>query len=574
MDTLERDSQMESKSALFNPFQTGRKGLALILLVAGGLSLYLAMNRIYQVDEAQWAYSAWIQGAGLSHEHFTAAPLFLLPFGPLTGGASSAEQVFTIMRLGFWLLWWINLSLLSFATGSIPWSRRGMGVMLFALLLPPLWTYGLEVRHENVLLTGVLALWALGRYRGRRGWLRFLLMGSIAVAMQASTFKSLAYWLPLSLGFMVFPHPTHGSRTRLVGAWLLGAVIATGVIVALEKGMGFWPSFWAEQTGFLHGAGHVVRFSPGATLEKLGVQAGLVVAITLAFAWRFFMVESRPRDRSSLHGGPLPEILLAAGCCLLLLINPNPFPYNLLTVTVSLFLAAYALAWPMMTEASGVALAWTLSVAVVCAQAIPCGLKVSHLIEADNGRQVQLMEAAEALTDPVRDRVYDSCGLVPTRRSVGYVWFMNIANVDAFRDGRLTPFMKAFRETPPAVVIPTYRFSYLGKNDEAELERRYVGLAPDLWVAGHVFTQAEETWACFVEGRYLIKSLSPAGDGQILFDGAPLPDAPVYLRSGPHSIKAPLGARVSAVWVGPKLDDVPSLEGEPMPGVFPIPNAF
>ncbi len=550
--------------------------LVMGLVLVGLLSLYLAMNRVYQVDEAQDAYSAWIQGAGLSYELFTQSPLYLMPFAFLSRHLESAESVFRLLRGGFWVIWWVNLTLLAWAAGGGRLrSAKTMGLMLLAAMSPPLWTYGLEVRHENVLLTGLLALWMLGRREGGNGPWRYAAMGLIAIAMQASTFKSLAYWGPLCAWFLAFPNPSLGSRLKLLAYWAGGAVVALLLAGWLEWQFGSWPAFWRDQTGFLHGAGTVMRFSPMATINKAVTQIPLLLAAVIIPTGMYLYRMSRPRDRVELYAGPLPEVLLFLWCLALLLVNPNPFPYNLLTVVATAFLAASALVGPLLEE-----MPWRPGLLPVAAglllfvQGVPLFLNSIRLWESDNTRQVQLMEAAENLTDPARDRVYDSAGLVPTRKSIGYMWFMNIANVDAYKNGTLTPFMTTFRANPPAVVIPTYRFSYMDAADLKEIERDYIALAPDLWVAGHVFAQSDESWVCKVPGRYRFKILSEAEGLEPMLDGSPLPSGPIQLSEGPHAWHSGKGAQTIAVRVGPFLDDPPRLEGEPVPGVFPIPNAF
>ncbi len=542
------------------------------LAVALVLSLSLALNRVYQVDEAQGAYSAWIQGAGFSSQLFTHAPFYLIPFGWAARHADSAEGVFDLLRLGFWGIWWLNLGLLSLAAGAWPWSRKGVFLVLAALLTPPLWTYGLEARHENVILVGLLVLWVSIR-RGRgRGWVAFAVLGATSVLLQASAFKAIAYWLPIGVLALTLPHPSFGRRGWLAAGWLGGAVGAALLVFSVEHAAGLWPSFWAEQTRFLHGAFQVERFSPLPTLLKLLRQCPVLVASGLVLGFWYVRRTPLPRNRRAFYEGIWPELLLASACLALLLINPNPFPYNLLTVSASLVLVATALVAELEATIPDRAVRGALLLAAAIAQAIPAGVQIHQLLLSGNERQVELMKAAEALTGP-QDRVYDSAGLVPTRKSVGYVWFMNIANVQGFRDGALPDFLASFKATPPAVVIPTYRFNYLDPKDEKEIEDTYVALAPDLWVAGHLFLGPQDAWQCRLGGRYRIKIL--AGDGSAArLDGQLISGDVLTLSSGIHRWSAPEGTRAAVVWVGPNLSDIPRLSGEPFPGVFPIPNAF
>src|SRR5690348_11526734 len=58
-----------------------------LLLVLVGYSVYLSLNRIYQVDEFQNFYMARVFAMGQSSEFFTTSSLFL--FGPLSWLATS-----------------------------------------------------------------------------------------------------------------------------------------------------------------------------------------------------------------------------------------------------------------------------------------------------------------------------------------------------------------------------------------------------------------------------------------------------------------------------------------------------
>ena len=124
------------------------------------LSFWLAATRIYQVDEAQNAYMGWLMGKGLSKQFYVSAPLFMAPFAWLSRFAGNAETVFLQARLGFCLLFWVNLILIVKAAGLKLRSRAGLWAVAGLALLPPLWTYGLEIRHENWILCGVLAMLA------------------------------------------------------------------------------------------------------------------------------------------------------------------------------------------------------------------------------------------------------------------------------------------------------------------------------------------------------------------------------------------------------------------------------
>lgn len=550
----------------------------LLLALLAGLflfSLYLAVTRIYQVDEAQNAYMAWVVGAGEIHRHFASAPAFLLPFTWLARGAASPGVIFTELRLGFCFLFWTNLLLMVRGAGFRLRSRKGLGALLLLALLPPLWTYGLEIRHENIIVLGILLLWNLGRRPGRlRPW-SFLLMGATVACVQASTFKSLAYWAPISIAMIFLPlGDREGSRMRALLHWLLGALVILLLLVGLHLRLGTWSSFVADQTGFLRMAGSVERFAPWTLLDRLFFQTPLLMGILLLpIAARLLRLRTTGMDWQ----GSAPEGLLFLWTLVPLAVNPNPFPYNVLAILAAGGMAAGAFLRETLPELRlGPERGALLLGVALATQGVPFLAQATILAKTDNDRQNLLMERAVELTDPGKDAVYDGAGLVPIRRSLGYYWFINIANVQKYRSGALPTFRSELLRDAPAVIIPTYRLSYLEPEDIQVIRNNYLTLAPDFLVLGNASKEADRSWNCLHPGRYAVEFPQGAPKGAwIRLDGRPAQPGVQVFSSGTHRIEGSPGAAPIILWVGPNLDRPPQMAGgEVLQGVFPIPNAF
>jgi hypothetical protein len=90
-------------------------------------------------------------------------------------------------------IFWLNVVLLVKASGHRLRSKTGAWLLFGAATLAPLWDYGFEVRHDNVLLCGVLLMWWLGKPPGtpagkpRRH--AYSLLGALAVILQLSVFR-------------------------------------------------------------------------------------------------------------------------------------------------------------------------------------------------------------------------------------------------------------------------------------------------------------------------------------------------------------------------------------------------
>src|SRR2546427_1781439 len=114
--------------------------LVAFLLVLGGFSVYLAITRIYQVDECQNLYMAMVLASGKASEFFTNGSLFLLgPLSWITRGCTNSENAFAYARFLYLLVFWLNLLLLAAVASGRLWSTQGLIVFAAAATLAPLW---------------------------------------------------------------------------------------------------------------------------------------------------------------------------------------------------------------------------------------------------------------------------------------------------------------------------------------------------------------------------------------------------------------------------------------------------
>src|SRR5260370_39040349 len=121
-------------------------------------------------------------------------------------------------------VFWLNLVLIALSTGERLLSPGGLIALLAAVTLAPLWDYGFEIRHDNVLLTGLLLMWFVLRVRPM-GLPSYFIAGAIAVGLQFFAFKAFAYTAPLSMAFLILAPPAYKlSRWKLILAWVGGAV--------------------------------------------------------------------------------------------------------------------------------------------------------------------------------------------------------------------------------------------------------------------------------------------------------------------------------------------------------------
>jgi hypothetical protein len=553
--------------------------LLAILVGLAWLSSHLAAVRIYQVDECQNLYMARVLATGHASEFFTSGSLFLLgPLSWIAKKSSSSAEMFDISRLLFFGVFWLNLVLMALIAGNRLASTKGLLALVAAASLAPLWDYGMEIRHDNLILAGVLLTWWVVRVRAM-GLLSYMIAGALAVSSLFIAVKSVVYVVPLSVMILAFPPPSHQRpRWYLLGAWAGGVLLATALIRLCYGSSGAWDLYLSVFHGVskysASGGGRAAGFGPGWALSRLLTQTPLLLAIATAAIFATASDLYRRRAEAISWESPLPEGLLLLGALCALIINPTPFPYNLLHIVPYAFLLGFRYADALWEELQSRAHLWPIVAGVLAfSHVVPFVVATKRHLNYQNFRQQILMQRAEELTDANRDRVYDGIGMVPTRDTIHFQWYLHSLNIQSFLAEGGTHVRDKLAAHPAAVFIPSYRTDWLPEADHAFIHDHYVALADDFWVLGKVFPAGSGTFKIIHQGRYRISSLSgsdiagtyaqglkglttPEESGSIAgtLDGQPISNSPVELGVGNHRIETASGTPAAVVWVGPRVD--------------------
>ena len=543
-------------------------------------SSHLAALRIYQVDECQNFYMAKVLITGQAAQFFTNASLFLMgPLSWISRNATRSADAFQMARLLFLGVFWLNLFLMALIAGGRLYSVKTLLALVAAATLTPLWDYGFEVRHDNLILTGVLLTWWMVRCKPM-GAISYVVAGAAAVTSLFIAVKSVVYVLPLSLVILAFPPPTFAlSRLRLALAWSSGAIAATVLIRICYGTGGGWNIYLSVFHGvakYSAGGAGGSHFAPWSTLSRLPSQTPLLLGMTTA-AFVGVTADLLRRGRAAVGwNGCLPEFLLVLGTLSALVVNPTPFPYNLLHVVPYAFLFAFRYITSIWNELwSPVNLRPLLVATLVFTQMIPFGIATSRHLDHLNWRQERLMNLAEDLTDPKCDPVYDGIGMVPTRPSIHYQWYLHSLNIQSFLKGNGPRVCDMLSNNPAAVLIPSYRTDWLSDADHDFIKTNYVSLADDFRVLGKVLSAGGGSFEDLHPGRYRISTLkgsdldgtyplgvkgvmTPEDPGTITgtLDGKPVMNLPVQLSAGQHRIECAPDCQPAVVWMGPRLDRV------------------
>jgi hypothetical protein len=554
----------------------------LILALIGGLgalvwfSLRLAETRIFQVDECQNVYVARILATGQTKTAYANLSLVQFPLSWLAHGGARSIDLFTEARFLMLGIFWLNIVLIALATGAKLFSRQGLIALGAAATLAPLWDYGFEIRHDNLLLTGVLLTWCVVRVRPA-GIQSYVIAGAIAVALQFVAFKAFVYTLPISLAILACPPPClRAQRWKLALAWVTGALAILLMLRLAYGAAGVWDLYLADFRRVLGDSTGGNRFAPWDSLSRLLGQTPLLLALAAAALVALAMDVAKCGKAALTWDGNLPEAFLFGVAFAALVINPAPYPYNLLHLVSYGFLFAFRYAWKLSREIRDrPELCPMAATVLIFAHVVPFGVATSRHWNWTNFRQENLMRLAEEITDPVRDPVYDGMGIVPTRPSIHFRWFLEALNIESFIHGSGPHVRDMLAARPAAVFIPNYRTDWLPEEDHAFIRERYVPVADDFWVLGKVLPAGGGTFEVVHPGRYRISSLQESDLAETCgvsgaqlpvrldeasfsatLDGAPVTSRPVELMVGEHRIECKAGCQPAVVWVGPKLDRV------------------
>lgn len=535
--------------------------LAVLFLV----SLHLAAHRIIQVDEAQNLFMARVIRAGQTDTYFANPALFLLgPLGWIVESAASSRDAFMAGRLLFLGVFWINIVLLIKCTGVSLRTKEGLIVVLAAASLAPLWDYGFEIRHDNLLLTGLLLIWFLGRHVGDRT-ASFFAIGAIACILQFIAFKAFAYTLPISMYFLLrrsLDDPT--SSVKLLGAWIVGVTAGGLACIAVYYVYDLLPVFFDSVVALRASIETTNAFYPLRSLARLLTQTPLLVAIALAALMSLSAPLVKNPKRFLTQQDHAPEGVLLVLAVGVLFVNPTPFPYNLVNVVPFAFLLAYRFLAQVLRHSEAVSRPFALlAVSIVAiSHIIPFVAATERHLELTNWRQMMLADTAEEMTDPARDRVYDAVGMVPTRHSIDRWWYLHSMSMRQVFDGTRTSVSSMLSQKPAAVLIPNYRFDWLPRSDWEYIVKHYLPLADDFWVLGAHLPPGGGVFHVLHPGRYQVQAEqngSPVAGASIFVDDIPVGSDTLALTSGAHEITSSHGAPVTVLWLGPTLDSAPRI---------------
>jgi hypothetical protein len=168
--------------------------------------------------------------------------------------------------------------------------------------------------------------------------------------------------------------------------------------------------------------------------------------------------------------------------------------------------------------------------------------------------------------------------MVLTRPSIDFHWYLHSLNIQSFLNGSGPHVRDLLTARPAAVLLRSYRTTWLSSEDDDFIREHYVALADDFLVLGKILPSGGGEFQITRAGRYRVAPLedSEIGGAQLPngmpgkeslvqarreagLDGNQLSGEVVELSVGKHRLETAPGWQPTVVWVGPRLERPPRL---------------
>lgn len=526
-------------------------GFGLWVLGFAALAVPKALDRHFHADEFQVAYNSALWGVHALPTHTNYTLPYLLPLTWLAGAFDTTSEMLLSMRLVFACIFGLNLLVCAWAQPYFT-SRAGrLAVLVSATLFYPLWLNGFEIRHDVLIASGVVLLYGLAQRAALLSHSGIgLAAGFVCATMQMNSIKAMLYWPPLGGVVLLLStwknrNGTWRHRVRPTVAFLGGLALGVAFNSSLLWIQGSLELFTIQMLSFGANVGSVRGFSPTPELVRLSLNAPVIFgAAAIAAAVAIARLYS---DLPTLRS--LITLVFLSWTLLSLYLNPTPFPYNFLyPLPFVFFMALDGAARVRLLDARTRILAGVAAGSVLLFVFVHAW-KTDPFLLRTNAMQLAYIRAAELLTSP-QDSVLDGCGLVLSRKPPHPDWMLH-SSLRRFYGNERATFASIMLDQTNPVLLSNYRWSWLTREDLRVRKKRYVQLAPHLWVLGQRLTSARALFAVYKSGKYYFTG---EGARDLLINGQPIsPEGTRELSTGLHRYETGGSRDLLFHWLGPNL---------------------
>lgn len=157
-------------------------------------------------------------------------------------------------------------------------------------------------------------------------------------------------------------------------------------------------------------------------------------------------------------------------------------------------------------------------------------------LKIDNVRQLEMVTRAEALLKP-DEKYFDGIGMLPNRLEPTTLWLDDWYVLKTLREGKGSEAWQVLTQSPPKVILWSYRLSKIYPVIAEAIDNSYVQVAPNIRMAGQrLHVNRQTVFRVPLTGRYQFYSETGAPvSAQINVDGIAL-TPPIILSSGRKTI--------------------------------------
>ena len=212
--------------------------------------------------------------------------------------------------------------------------------------------------------------------------------------------------------------------------------------------------------------------------------------------------------------------------------HDQPWPYVFVMALPFMSLWSLALLDRVAANPPYLRLSW---IALSTAIAISFALNIRYLRD-DNAPQLELVARAEALLEPDQ-KYFDGIGMLPNRQEPSTLWLDRHYILATLRDGRKSEAYRVFTESPPKLILWSYRMDDISPVVAPVIRNSYVSVAPNLRMAGRLlYAGKEEIFDVPIAGSYgLYSETGTPLRGQVEIDGKLLAP-PFHLAAGKTTV--------------------------------------
>jgi hypothetical protein len=183
--------------------------------------------------------------------------------------------------------------------------------------------------------------------------------------------------------------------------------------------------------------------------------------------------------------------------------------------------------------------------AVLCIAIVGSFVRNAQYLRIDNKAQLELVARAESLIG-LNEIYFDGIGMLPNRMEPSILWLDRIYVLKTLREGNRSEAYRILANTPPKVILWSYRMDAIDPVVAPLIRNSYVQIAPNLRIAGRRLRLGESaTFNVPIPGRFQLYSETGTPlPGRVEVDGR-VKAPPFHLAGGKRTVtlrSGPAGA--------------------------------